>query len=279
MPRQVVIKCGDALLESWVKNMSSLLPNDFQVLPYNSDEIAPSNVAYIIGWKPDAHWINTFPSLRALVSIGSGVDHIANLADLRADVPVIRTVSPDLIQRMREYVAMCVLAWHRQLVPIIETNRKHKWDRFAVDVAGSVHVGVMGYGSMGKAVAATLASLGYAVSVWADSEREGLPFKYYRGRGQLYEFAAECDVVVCLVDDDVIRATSDGTLSLAFVDGLRQEPLGEDSPLWDAPGVIVTCHSAAYISPDAGPRIIAANIERFDAGEVVSPMYDPGRGF
>jgi glyoxylate/hydroxypyruvate reductase A len=82
-----------------------------------------------------------------------------------------------------------------------------------------------------------------------------------------------------LVDDDVIRATSDGTLSLAFVDGLRQEPLGEDSPLWDAPGVIVTCHSAAYISPDAGPRIIAANIERFDAGEVVSPMYDPGRGF
>lgn len=312
--KQVVIKCGDHLLESWVTNMTRLLPDsEFQVLPYNSSEIVSKDVKYVIGWRPDAHWVNQFSNIRALVSIGSGVDHIINLEDLRSDIPVIRTVSPDLIQRMREYVAMCVLAWHRQLIPILEANETHRWDRFAVGTSSDIHVGIMGYGSMGKASAETLAALGYQVSIWAKSARTKEPFPYFHGDEALAEFARNCDVVVCLlplttetenilnyefmslmkpggclinaargghlVDEDVIKATSDGTLSMAFLDGLREEPMGPESPLWDAPNVVITCHSAAYISPEAGPRIIAENIRKFDAGKPVGPMYDQSKGF
>lgn len=313
MSRQVIIKCGDAILDSWVTNMRALLPDEFDVVPYSSSDVDPPAVAYIIGWRPDARWVNEFPNVRALISIGSGVDHIANLPDLRGDVPVIRTVSPDLVQRMREYVAMCVLAWHRQLLPILAANRDHRWDRFAVDVAGSIRVGILGYGSMGSAAASALASLGYHVSVWAASPRDDQSFDYYHGPDQLLAFAGQCDVAICLlpltpettnildyrfmsamrhggclinaargghvVDGDLIRAAQEGTISFAFLDGLRDEPLGPTSPLWDVPNIIVTCHSASYISPDAGPRIIAANLLKFDAGERVEPMYDPRRGY
>ena len=307
----VVIKCGDLLLEAWVANMTRLLP-EFEILPYNK-VIEPEAVRYIIGWCPDARWINQFPKLKAVVSIGSGVDHIEHLSELRSDLPLIRTVAPDLVQRMREFVALCVLAWHRQFVSIFEHNETREWRRFAVGTADTVRVGIMGYGSMGRTAADVLSAIGYDVSVWASSPRPEVKFDYFHGSDKLGEFAKRLDVLICLlpltsategilnyelmskirpggcvinlgrgahlVDNDLFRLLDNGHLSAAFVDGLRAEPLPSDSPLFDQKNVVVTFHSAAYISPETGPVIIAENIRKFDAGEEVSPMYDRTKGY
>src|SRR4051812_40648871 len=98
MADQVVgIKCGDHLVPGWVENMTRLLP-EFEIEPYWGS-FDDSRVSYVIGWCPDARWVNGFPNLKALVSIGSGVDHIVHLDELRETIPVIRTLSPDLVQR------------------------------------------------------------------------------------------------------------------------------------------------------------------------------------
>jgi glyoxylate/hydroxypyruvate reductase A len=308
----VVIKCGDHLLEAWVSNMTRLLP-EFSIYPYSSAEIPNSSVKYVIGWCPDARWINEFPNLRAVISIGSGVDHIVHLDELRPDLDLIRTVSPDLVQRLREFVTLSVLSWHRQFPSILEHNRSREWERFAVSTADTIQVGIMGFGSMGKAAAESLSSLGYDVSVWASSPRSGLPYDYFQGDDQLNRFVARNNVVICLlpltdatrgilnyellsqikpggclmnfgrgahlVDDDLIRAIADGHLSAAYLDGFRVEPIPVDSPFWDVPEIIITFHSAAYISPETGPAIIANNLRRYDAGEQVTPMYSRERGF
>lgn len=307
----VVIKCGDHLVQGWVENMTPLLP-EYEVVPYNST-FAPELVAYVIGWRPDARWINMFPNLKAVVSIGSGVDHIAHLEELRPGIPLIRTVSPDLIQRMREFVLLCVLAWHRQFPAILENRHTAVWNRYAADTADSISVGIMGFGSMGRAVAEVLRYVGYSVSIWASSPRTDIEFLYFHGSAELHEFAAKNDVIVCLlpltsataniidfaflkcirrggclinvgrgghlVDADLLRALDEGHLTAAFLDVFREEPLPRTSPLWAAGKVFVTCHSASYISPEAGPRIIAANIQRFDKGLPVSPMYRPELGY
>jgi glyoxylate/hydroxypyruvate reductase A len=307
----VVIKCGDQLVPSWVENMTALLP-EFEVVPY----YAPPDrerVRYVIGWRPDARWINEFTNVKAVVSIGSGVDHIEHLDELRAEIPVIRTVSPDLVQRMKEFAALCVLAWHRQLPQMLENSKKAKWHRYAVDTADAINVGIMGFGGMGQAAAATLKDVGYHVSVWASSPRDGTGYEYFYGSEQLQAFAAGVDVLICmlpltsrtadilnydlfsilrkgacivnlgrgghLVDDDLVLALREGQLSAAFLDPFRQEPLPEESSLWRTPNVFVTCHSAAYISPEAGPKIIAENIRKFDAGEPVAPLYDRKLGY
>jgi glyoxylate/hydroxypyruvate reductase A len=307
----IVIKCGDHLLKGWVENMSALLP-EFEIVPYKASFDA-DRVTYIIGWCPDARWINGFSNLKSVVSIGSGVDHIVHLEELRSDIPVIRTVSPDLIQRMKEFVVVCVLAWHRQLPAMIENQHKAEWRRYTADTAEAINVGVMGFGRMGSATAEALSHLGYRVSVWASSPRPDIGYAYFHGSAQLYEFAEQNNVVVCqlpltkstqdildyrfltrirkngclvnvgrgghLVDNDLFKALEEGYLSAAFLDVFRTEPLPPDSPFWSAPKVFVTCHSAAYISPEAGPKVIAKNIKLFEAGEPVSPLYRRDLGY
>lgn len=312
MPKDlIVIKCGDHLLKSWVENMTALLP-EFEIVPYNGTFDA-SKVTYVIGWKPDARWINTFANIKSVVSIGSGVDHIDNLAELRPEIPVIRTVSPDLIQRMKEFVALCVLAWHRQLPAMIENQVKAEWQRYVAETADAIGVGIMGFGRMGTAAAEGLKNLGYKISIWASSPRSNTGYDYFHGKDQLYQFAERTDVIVCLlpltkltegilnyqlltrirkngcllnmgrgghlVDADLLRVLEEGHLSAAFLDAFRTEPLPPDSPFWKTPRLFVTCHSAAYISPQAGPKVIAENIRRFESGIPVSPLYSRDLGY
>lgn len=307
----IVIKVGDHLMDAWVANMKNLLPG-YSVHSWRED-VDKSKVAFVIAWTPDALWVNSFPQLQALVSVGSGVDHIENLERLREDIPVIRTVSADLTQRMREFMMLCVLSWHRQLPQIFKNNEHRQWERFAVPTADKYKVGVLGFGRMGRSVAESLQTVGYDVSVWARAERADCEFEYSHGRDQLGDFAGRNDVLICLlpltedttgildyslmkairsggclinaargahlVDEDLARVMAEGHLSAAYLDGFRTEPLPSDSPLYDIENVCITFHSAAYISPESGPLVIAENIRRFAAGEAVEPMYDRSIGY
>jgi len=307
----IAIKVGDHLIESWVRKMSKLLPEFNFRSWYDNPE--KESVEYVIGWCPDAHWINTFPNLKACVSVGSGVDHIVHLDELREDIPVIRTVSDDLVQRVREFVALCVLSWHRHFPQILENNHIGDWERYTMETSNSYRVGIMGYGTMGKTVAQTLSSLDYNVSVWAATPRDVPEYDYYWGEDGLAAFADGLDVLICLVpltaktenildrtlmsrikpggcvmnfsrgghlvDEDLFQLIKEGHISAAYVDGFREEPLPASSPFFSQDKVIVTFHSAGYISPEIGPKIIAENIRKFERGEKVWPMYDRSKGF
>lgn len=307
----VVVKCGDHLVKQWVDNLTPLLPQ-FQVVGYNAD-YEPKAVRYIVGWRPDARWINEFPCIAAVASIGSGVDHIEHLQELRHEIPVLRTVSNDLIQRMREFVTLCVLSWHRQLPQMLVDSQTHRWERRAVSTAQDVAVGILGYGRMGAAAAASLAALGYDVAVWAQSDRPDLKLPYFRGEKGLLELAKRSQIIVCmlpltpqtenilnerlfaamrrggclvnvgrgghLADPDLLYALDTGTLSAAYLDAFRVEPLPESSELWQRQDIIITGHSAAYISPEAGPKVVARNLIAFEDGRTITPVYDPARGY
>ena len=53
------------------------------------------------------------PRLKAIFSLGAGVDHVFADPEL-PDVPVVRIVDPDLTMRMTEYVVLHVLMHHRR---------------------------------------------------------------------------------------------------------------------------------------------------------------------
>jgi len=307
----IIIKAGDHLIPDWISRLSPMLP-DFTICSWH-DDVEKEQVEYIIGWCPDARWVNTFPNLKALVSIGSGVDHVLHLDELRPEIPIIRTVAKELVQRVREFSALCVLSWHRQLLQILEHNISREWHRFTAPTADAIRVGIMGFGAMGQAVAKTLSSIGYHVSVWAATKRASMSYDYYWGRGALETFANGLDVIVCLIpltrdtknivndkifnilnrgacvinlarggilkDDDLLEAVKAGQISYAYLDGYREEPLPPSSDLFGHKRIIITFHSAGYISPGIGARVISNNILRFNRGEKVGPMYDRVRGF
>ena len=310
--KQIAVKCGRSVVDAWVKNLANLLP-EFQVLACTSERIVPEDVAYTVGWKPDALWVNSFPNVKALAAIGSGVDHIANLSQLKAGVPVLRTVSPDLAQKMTEFVTMCALSWHRNLPDMIEANAKREWRVFDAPLASERTIGIMGYGRMGTMVSAALAALGFRLKIWSKSPREGLPYPYYYGAEQLHNFAQGCDMLVCLlpltqetegiidynllkqlnrggclinaargshlVEADLFRALDEEWLSNAYLDVLSKEPMPADDPIWARKNIIITYHCAAYISAEAGAEIIAGNIRSYELGNYQGPVYNPSLGY
>ena len=51
-----------------------------------------------------------------------------------------------------------------------------------------------------------------------------------------------------MVDEDaLIAALQSGRVGFAALDVVREEPLAEDSPLWDMPNVLISPHSASTV--------------------------------
>ena len=71
------------------------------------------SIAYALAWKPPPGALTGLPNLKAIFSLGAGVDHLIFASDL-PDVPIVRVVDPDLTERMVEWVVLQVLMHHRR---------------------------------------------------------------------------------------------------------------------------------------------------------------------
>lgn len=154
-------------------------------------------------------------------------------------------------------------------------------------------VTIWGFGSIGKTLAPHFADLGAHVSGIARStgQREGYNVVATEEKDELL---ARTDVLVMILPDagatrqaldaDVLRTLPDsayvinvgrgatvdesalvqalenGSIAGAAIDVASQEPLGPDSPLWDAPNLIITPHAAGG-RPVAPEHLIGHNLK------------------
>lgn len=79
----------------------------------------------------------------------------------------------------------------------------------------------------------------------------------------------------------LIDALEQGTIAGAGLDVFEQEPLPADSPLWDAPNLVLTPHMTPRM-PDKTQRSIATiveNVRRYRAGEPLTNAITPRDAF
>ena len=81
--------------------------------------------------------------------------------------------------------------------------------------------------------------------------------------------------------DDLVAALQAGRIAGAGLDVFEQEPLPADHPLWDAPNVLLTPHTAGYgpYLDDRRLEIIVDNAKRFVAGSPLRNVVDKQRWF
>lgn len=280
----VLISTPATSIERWHKEF---IKSDSNYIFWRCDEdYRKDNMDVIVGWGFDGVWASSHKNVRAVVSVGSGVDHITNIDAIPESVPIVRTISKILQNKMAEFVTLSVLLWHRRLMEMIEGKKAKLWSRYSTRLADDISIGFLGYGGMSKACISAIEPFGYKIKVWAQSKRNLSRIEYFYGDENLVEFASGLDVIVnllpltdrtrgilsmgifdklnegaCLINvgrgghvnlSDVKSAISSGRLACAVLDVFEEEPISKNSEIWEIDNIIISCHSAAVISAEIG---------------------------
>jgi glyoxylate/hydroxypyruvate reductase A len=275
------------------------------------------SITYAVVWKQRPNLLSALPNLRAVFSIGAGVDHIFADPSL-PDVPIVKVVADNLTQYMTEYVVWRVLDHHRQGMLYRSQQKKKIWHEPPQRPASDISVGIMGFGTLGRAAASVLLSLGFPVNGWSRSDRSMKGVSTYAGEAGLIPFLNATDILVVLLpltpqtqgivnygvlkelrkrkglggsvlinagrgrlqkDADIVRALEDGTLKEASLDVFEVEPLPKTSPLWSHPKVFVTPHAAATSDPVHLAPIMLRQMAAFERGVKLENVVDRDAGY
>ena len=302
--------------KTWRRRLEALMPSRAIVMPGKSFDRA--SVRYALSWRHPPGALKDLPGLRAIVSLGAGVDHL--FADpALPDRPIVRVVDPDLTHRMGEWVVMHALVHLRQLRRYERQQRERLWeDDDRQPKAGDVQIGVLGLGVMGRDAAAKLKALGFKVAGWSLSPKDLPGIACFSGAEGLKRLLAQSDMLVVLlplteatrgivsapliaglrqggplggpvlinagrgglqVEADILAALDSGALKGASLDVFEREPLRKDSRLWTHPAVYVSPHNAAISSPEAVAAFAARTIEALERGEPLAHAVDRRRGY
>lgn len=294
----------------WVDHLSNLLPEHHVQAAHDVSD--PDSVGYAVVWKPPTGQIAGWPRLKAVVSVGAGIDHIAADVEFPVHIPVVKTVGPDMTQRMCEYVALHVLRMHRALPELQAAQKEHRWHQVLTPPAPKRKVGIMGMGHLGSAAAETLRDIGFDVAGWSLSGSTPDGVAGY-DKDRLDAFLIRSEILVCLIpltaktigilnadlfaklpknacvinaargehlmEDDLLDALNGGQISQATLDVFKTEPLPQNHPFWDHPRVLVTPHLASLIDPVSGGEIIAKSILNLEANGHTANMTQINKGY
>lgn len=296
----------------WQKALKKELPDlDFRVWPDGVGDAG--DIEYALVWGPKRGALREFPNLKAIFSLGAGVDHLMGDRDLPDDVPIVRLVDPALTTGMSEYVLYWVLHFHRRMGDYMRYSRKAKWKKLAQVGPKQRRVGIMGLGVIGADAASKLRALDFDVAGWTRDHMNLPGVPTFDGRQGLKDFLARTEIVICLlpltpetkgilnaeafaqmpegavvingargghvVDDDLLAALESGHLKAAVLDVFPTEPLPEDHPFWRHPKIVVTPHVASLTMPETAAKSVADNIKRMKKGEPPEPLVDRQKGY
>jgi glyoxylate/hydroxypyruvate reductase A len=298
---------------AWAAALARELPDDEVLIGTGAARDRTPDIDFAVVWYPPPGLLARLANLKAILSLGAGVDHVFLDPALPAGVPVVRLVDPALTEQMAEWVAMNVLRHHRLMPVYAGQQARATWKRHDIPRAGDRRVGIMGLGVLGRAAAQALGPFGFPLAAWVRRDRPWAEGEIFAGPKGLGPFLARSDIVVCLlpltaetrgvlgarafarmprgaavingargghvVAADLIAALDSGRISAATLDVFATEPLPAGDPLWRHPRVTVTPHAAAVTLAETAAHEIAANIRRCRAGEAMAGVVDPGRQY
>lgn len=266
---------------------------DVFIAPY----MAPSDQIAVVREKP---------SVRLVQLLSAGAD--AALPVVPDGVPVARAKGVHDAATAELTVAL-VLASQRGFDEFARAQAKGEWlpRHFRRGLADK-RVLLLGYGSVGRAIAERLLPFDVSLTVVASSARAGDDLvDRVHGIDELGALAPEHDILVSvlpgsdstagILDDALLAAMPDGSLvcnvgrgnALVTEDALQHtnrlrfaldvtdpEPLPSDHPLWSEPGVIISPHTGG-VTEAFRPRMVALlreQLRRVAAGE--EPLHVVG---
>jgi glyoxylate/hydroxypyruvate reductase A len=311
----LLLHLSDVDEAKWAQAFRTTL-GDYPVVR-RGDAFDPADIRYLFVWKPKIDAFDGLSNLKAVLSLGAGVDALLKHPRL-PDVPIVRFVDDGLSQQMSDYVVAHVTMHHREYTRFAADQKARRWSQYYPPAASERTVGIMGLGVLGQDAVRRLHPLGFQVRGWSRSPKEIAGVETFAGADQFETFLAGTDILVNLLpltpetvgilnyetfsklrrdglpggpviinaargghqkEADIVRALEDGTLGAASLDVFETEPLPQESPLWEIPNCYLTPHIAAISNEKTGVRYFSQVLRDHEAGRPLVNVVDRQRGY
>ncbi|MBA2278782.1 MAG: D-2-hydroxyacid dehydrogenase [Chloroflexia bacterium] len=270
--------------------------------------------------KPSAEVLAAAPKLKWIQAPSAGVEFVASIPVLVESDIVLTNTRGAHGPSIGEHTFALLLALTRHIPESVDQQRRRHWDRGQLyrtaREIGGMTMGLIGFGAIARGIAQRaeafeinlLAVDAQAVSgdpyldeVWPVSQLDDLltasdvvvvaaPYtgethhlldasRIARMKPDAYLIAVSRGGII--VEEALVAALTEGRLAGAALDVTEIEPLPVESPLWDAPNLLLTPHLAGASAPKERRvvEIFRDNLERFMNGEPLMNVVDKRLGY
>ena len=274
------------------------------IAKYNNQPVIlcrPDYAAPLLDYRPPIQWVQ---------STWAGV---APLIEHPVKNYLLTSVKGVFGSQMAEYVIGHILAHELRIDERKNFQRNKIWEMIS---SGRLHgkiMGIMGTGSIGKAVADAAHRLGVKIIGFNSSGTRERPFERIYSNDSIHEFLQTCDYVVGILPDinttnnllnnktlSELKETAlvinvgrgnlidENALSKilhakklggAVLDVCKEEPLPKKSILWTTPNLTLTGHTAAVSLPKDIARLFVKNFNRFTEEKPLEHLVDFNKGY
>ncbi len=272
----------------------------------------PERVQFAVAWNHPKQVFRQYPNLKAISSLGAGVDHLIPDESIPQQVRLTRVVVPSLKEQMCDFVLTSALNLIRNTQAYHTQQQRADWIPHQHLPKEEMTVGIMGMGELGSAVASRLQVNGFRVCGWSRSKKEIDGIDTY-DNGQLDDFLNKTHILVCLlpltsqtdgildldlfkklgkpaflinaargehlVEEDLIYALDTGLINHAVLDVFTEEPLPGSHPFWGRKKITITPHIASLTDPKEAASLIVENYKRLLSGMELLHEVDRERGY
>lgn len=266
-------------------------------------------------------FLSAGPKLRWVHSIGAGIETMAVIPELVESNVVVTNTRGAHAPCIAEHAFGFLLTLSRHLTLLVDDQRQHVWRRRGElpstmrELTGMTMV-VVGMGNIGRAIAKR--AVAFEMKVLGVDVRPGDPMAGVEaiwpverldealGRAEVLAVAVPLTAATRgLIDAQRLALLPDGADVLvlsrggivdeeALADGLRSgriagagldvfatEPLPADSPIWDAPNLLISphCSPKSRQTEERTWAITRDNVRRFVTGEPLVNLCDTRAGF
>lgn len=276
--------------------------------------LAEADVLFDIERPLAAELVSIAPRLRWIQFTSSGIGAVVKEAGLGSTSIVLTNAAGIHAVPLAEHAILAMLYFTKDVPRRLADQGEHRWERYCGRELRDMTVGVVGLGAVGQEVARLARALGMRTvgvkrTAVDDPERFHVDEVYLQAA--LHEMLPSCDhlVLICphtpetegmidaaalaalprgavlinigrgaLIDEGaLLAALRTGHLGGAALDVAATEPLPPGDPLWDAPNVFITAHSASTVDRE-NERLMdlfCDNLVRFRDGKPLKNLYLP----
>ena len=305
---RITFCCTGTPSEPWLAALRSALPQA-QVELWSPGS---PQADYAVVWAPPQQFLDEQSELKAIFTIGAGVDGLLKLR-LPPQAALVRLEDAGMAVQMAEYVSHAVLRHFREFDAYEGQARQGQWLQRRAQRHADFPVGVLGLGVLGARVAQTLTQFDFPVNGWSRTAKALDGVHCYAGADQLHDFLTATRILVCLlpltdetqgimnqgtlsrlraggyvinvargahlVDEDLITLLDSGHLAGATLDVFRTEPLPPEHAFWKHPKIQVTPHISAHTLRLESVAQIADKIRALQRGESVAGLVNRQQGY